>query len=193
MTIVRRQPLLVAIAVIALIWLAISPYIVLWQISNAAKTGDSDAISALVDFPSDRESVKGSLMAVVTKSAADASKLSSGSASLGAGLGLLFAGPMINTMIDGMVTPQGISNAIKTGKVSDPTQGASAQEAPSASNNAQSVQYKMHYVSFDRFAVNVVPVGENPFIEARLCRVNVFGWKLCSVSFSLPSGSAHVP
>lgn len=185
MSTLRRKPLLVVIAVLALSWLVLSPYIVLWQISNAAKSGNTDSIAALVDFPAVRTSIKDSLMAAVTKSAAESAKSPSGSSSIGAGLGLMFAGPMINSMVDGMVTPQGVSTMIKTGKIPDPTQAASVQESSTAPSPAP--QFDTHYVSFDRFAVNVSASGQKSLFEARLCRVNLFGWKLCSVDVNLPS------
>ena len=185
MSILRRQPLLVVVAVLALAWLALSPYIVLWQISNAVKSGDVDALSSLVDFPAVRESVKGSMMAAVTKSMADSSKSSSGAGAFGAGLGMLLAGPMVNTMVDGIVTPQGISNLIKTGKIPNPTQAASFQE--SSTEPSPSPHFDLHYVSFDRFAVNIAPVGQPTLLEGRLCRVSVLGWKLCSVAIDVPT------
>lgn len=180
MSIFRRRPVGIAVIVVMLIWLVVSPYFVLWQISNAAKSGDADSMSVLVDFPAVRESIKGSLIAAVTKNAA----MASNSSSVGAGLGLMFAGPMINSTVDSMVTPQGISSAIKTGKMPDPTRPSGSQEAATSSGGS-AVHYGTHYVSFDRFAVNHESSGQ-PAIEIRLCRVNVFGWKLCSVSINLP-------
>ena len=59
----RRIRWLVIICVVLLLVYAASPYVAFWRFTVALRSGDSAAISARVDFPAVRESLKKQLIA----------------------------------------------------------------------------------------------------------------------------------
>lgn len=185
----RNRTAIILVLLLAAASYFASPFIVLWQIQSAVKANDADAITSLVDFTQVRDAIKNSLHSAMTDALGEYAKNAKNDpnpfAAAGAGLRMLIAGPMIDSAVATYVTPQGLIKALGSGKAPDLSSAMSSSFASSSSSlsnaTSNSPQMDFHYVSADRFAVNVRPPN-TAHIETRLCRVNVFGWKLCSMS-----------
>jgi hypothetical protein len=84
-------------------WYLVSPAWTLKQMAAAAQARDGDKLSAYIDFPKLRETTKSQLKAAAT------AKLASGSNNGFEALGMMIGMSMIDNMIDGMFTPEGIA------------------------------------------------------------------------------------
>ncbi|RDI96654.1 DUF2939 domain-containing protein [Meiothermus sp. QL-1] len=100
---------IVALAVLGggVLYFWFSPLLALGGLQRAIERKDTRAIERYVDFPAVKEDLKGKLMA---RMAQEAQKDTSG---FGA-LGLLFAGALIDPLVEALVTPEGLA-AIGTG------------------------------------------------------------------------------
>jgi hypothetical protein len=79
------------------------PYLVLNSIKNAAQAGDSEKVSAYMDYPSVRQSFKDQMNAYMVKEMA--SKETNGWEALGT----MIATTMVDKMVDAVVTPEGMT------------------------------------------------------------------------------------
>ena len=103
-----RKRWLVAAASVLLIaigvgWYVESPSWTLKQMASAAQDRNADKLSAYVDYPKLRETTKSQLKA------AAAAKMTSGTANGWEALGMMVGMSMIDNMIDGMFTPEGVA------------------------------------------------------------------------------------
>ncbi|MCH7388334.1 DUF2939 domain-containing protein [Acinetobacter modestus] len=80
-----------------------SPYLVLNSIKNAAQAGDSEKVSAYMDYPSVRQSFKDQMNAYMVKEMA--LKETNGWEALGT----MIATTMVDKMVDAVVTPEGMT------------------------------------------------------------------------------------
>lgn len=80
-----------------------SPYLVLNSIKGAAQAGDSEKVSAYIDYPSVRQSFKDQMNAYMVKGMA--SKETDGWEALGA----MIATTMVDKIVDAAVTPEGMT------------------------------------------------------------------------------------
>lgn len=128
-----------------------SPYLTVTKVRRAAQLGDAETVNSHVDFPALRESIRGAMKAAIAK------KMISEPPSdpfgwLGSAFGLLLADKMIDALVDGMVTPEGVQTMIagqppRPHPTQEPT---SPQSQPSASDDTE---VRMHYESYNRFVV----------------------------------------
>lgn len=110
---------LTAIAAVAayLVW----PYVALWQIDRALQSRDLTALESIADWPALRASIKADWRA---ETVADNSKQiiaglrdSSAAGVVGSLLGSALGGAAVDTIIDGMISPQMLAKAINDGAV----------------------------------------------------------------------------
>lgn len=95
-------------------WYVLSPGYAMSQLAEAARDGDEQQLKERVDFPRIRESLKSELRA---KMAAElASPNTEGFGKLGAAIGMAF----VDTMIDGLITPESIGAMVRSGKMQKP-------------------------------------------------------------------------
>ena len=95
-----------AVFVTAFIWL--QPYLTVHQIRSAAKAGDAEELSELVNFPAVRESLRDQINAKVMANAKD--KLEGNPF---AAFGMALASTMVDKMVAVMVTPDGLASLLK--------------------------------------------------------------------------------
>lgn len=122
-----------------------SPYLVLNSIKNAAQAGDSEQISAYVDYPSVRQSFKDQMNAYMVKEMA--SKPTDGWEALGA----MMATAMVDKMVDAVITPEGMTLMLQ-GKDFKQSMKDHSEPSPDESSTSQAkMEYKTRYLSMNLF------------------------------------------
>ena len=173
-------PWLVGLLVIFAIYLYASPYLVLNNIKNAAEQGDADKLSGYIDFPSVKQSMKDQVKAVMVKELAS-SKEQNGFEALGTMLGAA----MIDPLIDGLVTPDGVALMLQGQKLDFDLNNDTPEDKPKSKN--EDIDYKAGYLSFNRFKVQVIDADDpNESIDVIMHR-DWLSWKVTRINFSLDS------
>jgi hypothetical protein len=95
---------------VAVGWYVESPAWTLKQMAAAAQARDSDKLSGYVDFPKLRESSKSQMKAAMT------AKIASGNSNGFEALGMMLGMSMVDNMIDGLLTPDGVAAMFATEK-----------------------------------------------------------------------------
>ena len=173
-------PWLVGLLVIFAIYLYASPYLVLNNIKNAAEQGDADKLSGYIDFPSVKQSMKDQVKAAMVKELAS-SKEQDGFEALGTMLGAA----MIDPLIDGLVTPDGVALMLQGQKLDFDLNNDTPEDKPKAKN--EDIDYKAGYLSFNRFKVQIIDANDpNESIDVIMHR-DWLSWKVTRINFSLDS------
>ncbi len=121
----RNKWFAVAVAVVLVLavgWYLASPAYALSQLKDAAESGEADELAERIDFPRVKESLKTQFKA---KMAAEVAKDDDNP--FGA-MGSMIAMAMIDPMIDGLVTAEGMSAMIQEGKLQREEAGATQPE-----------------------------------------------------------------
>jgi Protein of unknown function (DUF2939) len=158
-----------------------SPYWALHQMQAAGRAGEGDRLATYVDFPAVRESLKSQMQAMmVTRLQGDSMKDNPFAA-----LGMALAGGMVNTLVEGMVTPESLANMVSSGKVEADKGTASAPAAGDTTSGKQTAQrprVERRYEGMDVFHVEMHdPDTDKLMLTLVLNREGWFGWKLKSV------------
>ena len=173
-------PWLVGLLVIFAIYLYASPYLVLNNIKNAAEQGDADKLSGYIDFPSVKQSMKDQVKAVMVKELAS-SKEQDGFEALGTMLGAA----MVDPLIDGLVTPDGVALMLQGQKLDFDLNNDTPEDKPKSKN--EDIDYKAAYLSFNRFKVQIIDADDpNESIDVIMHR-DWLSWKVTRINFSLDS------
>jgi len=168
---------IIAIAIVAIGYIAVSPYVTLYEFGQALRHSDANRVASMVDFPAVRESMKASIGAMMIRQM----KESRDSNNPFAAAGLAIMTPIVNGMIDTMVTPAGLVAMMKSGKM--PRSGESYTETAETSPTSSSGElpkFDVHYASWARFAVDL-RYENRAVMKAQFCRSNLFWWKLCDI------------
>lgn len=104
----KTYSLLVIVLVLAYLFTA--PYIATYRLYKAAKSGDGETVSELVDFISLRQSMKEQLTVLMAEEMGNDEKLKGNPFSM---LGMVLADSLVSKMIDMFVTPAGVTKIIK--------------------------------------------------------------------------------
>lgn len=174
----RTRKVWVGLAVLAVVAFATfyfaSPLLALNSLRAAAKSGDRDRLEATVDFPSVRESLKAQFNAAMTAQMQSDPEMAGNPF---AGLGLALMPAIINNMVDGFVTPEGISQMVTTTKAPE----AEGRSTPSAATEAET-KVRHRYSGLNRFKTTVQNASEpNAQVDLVLERRGLFGWKLVRI------------
>lgn len=129
------------------VWLYFTPYLAMNKLQKAAKAGDAQAMSELVDFPSLRESVKQNVRTAVSNEVGGRSR-----GGLGA-LGGLLAGVLAGPVVDAFVTPDGIA-ALTEGSRPGSRHGDAIDSV--AHERSKDVKVKRGYESVDLFVIHFI-------------------------------------
>lgn len=86
------------------------PYLTLYWIDKALLTDDKPALERLVDFPKVQADLKGEVQAQVIGKADELAKKQPVIGALGQGLAQLVAPGLVDSTVDGLVTPEAILN-----------------------------------------------------------------------------------
>jgi hypothetical protein len=149
-----------------------SPWWTLHLLRDAVARHDADAVSVQVDFPALRDSVKGQLLASVSRDVNNAD----GSNPF-AEIGRKFAMAVANPLIDAIVSPAGVAAMVEHGKISI-AKPAPASEAAGTDPAQEKPHYALHYRGWDRFAVTAQNGGSFIFR-----RDGLWSWKLAGIDF----------
>ena len=173
-------PWLVGLFVIFAIYLYASPYLVLNSIKNAAEQGDADKLSGYIDLPSVKQSMKDQVKAVMVKELASIKEQDGFEA-----LGTMLGAAMIDPLIDGLVTPDGVALMLQGQKLDFDLNNDTPEDKPKAKN--EDIDYKAGYLSFNRFKVQIIDANDpNESIDVILHR-DWLSWKVTRINFSLDS------
>lgn len=125
-----------------------SPYLVLNSIKSAVKSGDSEKVSAYIDFDSVRQSFKDQMNAYMVKEMA--SKKTDGFEALGT----MMASAMVDKMVDAVVTAEGMTLILQGKNVKDSITDNSGETKASESQD-QHLDYSTRYLSMNKFEVTL--------------------------------------
>ena len=137
--------LIVVVVVAISAYLYASPYLVLNSIKKAAQAGDSEQISAYVDYPSVRQSFKDQMNAYMVKEMA--SKPTDGWEALGA----MMATAMVDKMVDAVITPEGMTLMLQGKDFKQSIKDHSKPSSDESSTSQAKVEYKTRYLSMNLF------------------------------------------
>lgn len=170
----KKIPLLIiALLVIVAGYLYASPYLALNSIKNAAQERDADKISSYIDFPSVKQGVKDQLKAKVARE-----MITSDSNDGFEALGSMFATAMIDPIVDGWVTPDGIAAIM----VED--EKNSSKNATSGKDKSNDVEYETSYDSFNVFHVDIGEIEKNDGIRVTMHRDGL-SWKVTGIDLPM--------
>ncbi|MFC6381161.1 DUF2939 domain-containing protein [Psychrobacter glacincola] len=173
-------PWVIGLLVIFVIYLYASPYLVLNNIKNAAEQGDADKLSGYIDFPSVKQSMKDQVKAVMVKELASIKEQDGFEA-----LGTMLGAAMIDPLIDGLVTPDGVALMLQGQKLDFDLNNDTPEDKPKAKN--EDIDYKAGYLSFNRFKVQIIDANDpNESIDVIMHR-DWLSWKVTRINFSLDS------
>ncbi|MCK1328630.1 DUF2939 domain-containing protein [Bradyrhizobium sp. CW9] len=116
----RKTAISLSLFSFVLFWMA-WPYHVAYNLAVAMKDGNASGIESRIDWEHLRQGLRGDLNAMVLQNVSR-----TGSSSSASGLVAALAPAIINQMIDGYITPQGIANLVgqrKQAKAGDATTG----------------------------------------------------------------------
>lgn len=173
-------PWLVGLLVIFAIYLYASPYLVLNSIKNAAQQGDADKLSGYIDFPSVKQSMKDQVKAAMVEELAASDEQDGFEA-----LGTMLAAAMIDPLIDGLVTPDGVTLMLQGQKLDFDLNNDTPKDKPEVKN--EDIDYKAGYLSFNRFKVQIIDADDpNESLDVIMHR-DWLSWKVTRINFSLDS------
>lgn len=122
-----------------------SPYLVLNSIKNAAQVGDSEKISAYIDYPSVRQSFKDQMNAKIMKEMPN-QKNDKFSA-----LGAMFASTIVDKMADSFISPEGMTLLIQGKGFKEKLQAHQERQANPSSDDKTKLAYSTRYLSMNVF------------------------------------------
>jgi type II secretion system protein G len=131
-----------------------SPYVALYEMRSAARAADPDEFNDHVDYPRLRESLKGQISALLTREMTT-SGTGSGLERAGATLGGLLGLALVDRMVDAVVRPEAVMDAMQNGKfkLGHKAQGAEEQNVAAAEVDVSTLKqalalYKLDHGSF---------------------------------------------
>jgi hypothetical protein len=90
-----------------------SPFLTIRQLQTAAQAKDADSFNERVDYPKLRESLKGQFSALIAEKMGNTVDVQNPFTALGTALSLV----MVNQMVESMVRPEVVMQAMRNGKV----------------------------------------------------------------------------
>ena len=165
--------LIAIVVVICGYWYA-TPYLALNNIKKAAQAGDSDKVSKYIDYPSVRQSFKDQMNAMMMKEMAN--QKDDGFAALGA----MLASTMVDKMVDGFVTPEGMTLMLKGKDLRDAQQDS--QDTQTAETQEQTKpEYEAGYTSMNDFEVVIKDQDQSKEVKVLMVRDGL-SWKIHKIA-----------
>ncbi|CDO37262.1 DUF2939 domain-containing protein [Novosphingobium sp. KN65.2] len=157
-------------------WYLASPVLAMSGLHDAVMSGDKDEMKERVDFPSVRESLKSQMRAyLVAEMAKEKDDNPFGA------LGAAFAMSLVDNLIDGIVSPEGMKAMVESGKMKGPED--------TSSGGGRDVEWVIERHGFDRF-VAVPEVDEGEKVPRMIFKRDGVGWDL--VEIEIPAASERV-
>jgi hypothetical protein len=174
----KLLPWLAGLLVIFAIYLYASPYIALYNIKNAAEQKDADKLSGYIDFPSVKQSLKDQVKTAMVEDIAASDEQDGFEA-----LGTMLAAAMIDPIIDGLVTPDGVALMLQGQKLDFDLSNDTSENKAKAKN--EDIDYKAGYLSFNRFKVQIIDADDADESLDVIMHRDGLSWKVTRISFSL--------
>jgi hypothetical protein len=137
------------LAAIAAYWYW-SPLVTMYQMREAARSGDADAFNGHVDYPKLRESIKGQLSSALTRKLASDGQRDNEFAKAGTALGAVLGRSLVDKMVDALVRPETVMQAMQQGKMMPKRQPADAPSSP-APRNEEKMQWQSERTGVDKY------------------------------------------
>jgi hypothetical protein len=152
----------------------VSPYWDLYRLRTAVAERDAAMVSAHVDFPALRDSLKGQVMTGVQRAIAPADDNPL------ARLGAAVAAVAVNPMIDAMVSPAGVMAMLDTGEVrlARPAPQADEGQDDTAAAGRTRQDWSLHYRAWSEVAVGTDAPGAGSFVFRR---AGLWHWDLVAI------------
>ncbi|TCM19040.1 DUF2939 family protein [Novosphingobium sp. PhB165] len=163
-----------AIVVAAGGWYWLSPGLAMKGLRDAALAGDKDELRERVDFPAIRESLKSQMRAMVT------AELAKEKDNPFAAMGMAFAGAIIDPMIDGAVSPEGIKVMVESGKMKTPGQPVADQ------TKGEEAQWQIERRGLDRFTAHP-KARDGEKAPTLIFKRDGLGWELVDIEVPAPA------
>jgi hypothetical protein len=184
--------LILAVAALAAAYWYWSPYLAIHQIQRAAQEHDVDAFNQHVDYPALRESLKGQTAAlmVIDLGKPDRNPLAS--------LGTMLAMALSDRMVDALVRPELVMQAMKTGQLRGSSPQSASPSAPGASSPGPSSpspsapehnpRWRLERKSLDMMVADPSDSGRNGTgIQFVFRRHGFADWKLSEIRLPAPA------
>ena len=174
----KLLPWLAGLLVIFAIYLYASPYIALYNIKNAAEQKDADKLSGYIDFPSVKQSIKDQVKAAMVEELAASDEQDGFEA-----LGTMLAAAMIDPIVDGVVTPDGVALMLQGQELDFGLDDKTTKDEPKVKDT--DIDYKAGYLSFNRFKVQIIDADDTDETLDVIMHRDGLSWKITRISFSL--------
>lgn len=174
----KLLPWLAGLLVIFAIYLYASPYIALYNIKNAAEQKDADKLSGYIDFPSVKQSIKDQVKASMVEELSASDEQDGFEA-----LGTMLAAAMIDPLVDGLVTPDGVALMLQGQKLDFDLSNNTSEDKAKVEN--ENIDYKAGYLSFNRFKVQIIDADDSDESLDVIMHRDGLSWKVTKISFSL--------
>lgn len=172
-----------------------SPLLAMERLKSAARSHDAERLEKVVDFPAVRESLKSQMNALMVRTFQSDPRMRDNPF---AGVAMMFAPVMVERVVDGLVTADGIAAMLDTGstKTEAPAQASPAEPSgapPPAKPQKATLSYA--YKDLDTFRVTSTsrtdPKAKVDFIFRR---TGLFGWRLTRIGLPIeamaPAGTS---
>ena len=164
---------------LCIFYVAVSPYITVYQIKSAAERKDGEALSEYVDFVSLRQNFKDQMNAMFMRKM-DSQEMKDNPFAM---LGVAFAGMMVDRAVETYVTPAGITQ-LMSGQKPDTSQKSTTEQSSTETTVSPFSDANLSYASFSKFVVTVQrDTNEFKFILRR----RGIGWKVTEIVLPLES------
>lgn len=137
-----------------------SPFLTVRQLQSAAQKKDAEAFNEHVDYPKVRESIKSQYSARVANEVSKPADADNVFAEIGAAFGNMIGMAMLNPIVDALVRPETIMQAVQSGHLSIIVKQTPITPAQSAGNtdnraSAEANDYRPKWV-YERKGVDTV-------------------------------------
>ena len=173
---------IIALVVVISGYFYASPYLVLNNIKSAVEVGDSEKLSAYIDYPSVRQGLKDQFKAKILNDVAT-DKTNEWQA-----LGAKFASTMIDKVVDTMVTPEGVTlllqgKIFKDGLMSPMNEDSQSSERLGKSDKMET---STRYLSMNVFEISVKKPNQEKMLKVIMHRDGL-SWKVNKLILDLPT------
>lgn len=159
-------------------WYVLSPKMAMQGLKDAALAGDKDELKERVDFPAIRESLKSQFRAHMV------AEMAKEKDNPFAALGMAFASAVVDPMIDGIVSPDGIKAMVENGRMKNPR---SSDEAATADKQ---VEWVVERKGLDRFIARP-KVDADEKAPALVFKRDGLGWDLVDIEIPAEQGGGQ--
>jgi hypothetical protein len=178
--------LLAVLALAAGFWLYTGPQRALRDIQAAADAGDMEGIRERVDVPAVKESLKEQLSAVMLKKLENDKDMQDNPFGK---LGMLFAGKMVETMVDAAVTPTHLAALIKGNRA---VAFGKEEAAPAAGESLDSkADLEGSYNSLDRYTLRLLDKATHKPAVALTMHRDGLSWRLTAIQLPIDEAATN--